>query len=48
MILDLRASEALGFEQSVDEVDHQPGSHEGSERIVENHLESLPYSRSQA
>jgi hypothetical protein len=36
-ILDLCGSEALWFQESVDEVKHQPGSHEGCESIVENH-----------
>ena len=32
-------SQALGLEQRVDEVDHQPRGHEAGERIVEDHDE---------
>ena len=33
-------SEPLGLEQRVDEVDHQPRSHEARKRIIEDHGEA--------
>ena len=40
-VMDVIPSEPLGFEQSVGQVDEQPESDEGGERIVEGHGGSL-------